>query len=294
MAKALAPLKTKTSREYVLLKKRVVRLLRPQRTAVSVFLSGVHRSGTNSIMAVLERSLDTDVFMEADSRAFDDYIMRDGETIRRLITSSRARCVVIKALHEAHDLNRLMEGFAPARTIWVFRHYADVVNSILSHWPGLRNRLEEIVLHHGEGEWRGKGMSADTRAMLEEHYRPDMNDASANALFWLYRNQLFFDQGLPENPAAYMVRYESIVAQPQPYVRELADVLGIRCNPAMIKVLHAGSVKRAAPPPIDEDVQALCEEMLGRLNAAWERQQARRRGAPDILNPGTRRQGAGP
>src|SRR5688572_22752173 len=41
-----------------------------------VFVAGVHRSGTNMMMDILERSWETDVLHESDSRAFEDNLMR--------------------------------------------------------------------------------------------------------------------------------------------------------------------------------------------------------------------------
>ena len=64
---------------------------------LTLLVAGVQRSGTNMVMDVLERSLETDVYHERDPRAFDNYEMRPLEVIRGLrarsprITSSARR-----------------------------------------------------------------------------------------------------------------------------------------------------------------------------------------------------------
>jgi hypothetical protein len=242
------------------------RLTTSQRTQrLTVFVAGVHRSGTNMMMEVLERSWETDVFNEADPRAFDDYMMRDEATIRELADRSAAPVVVVKALNEAHDLLHLMDVFAPAKAIWMYRSYPDVVNSSLHHWPprgdGRRNKIDAIVMDRTAGEWRGLGMTDETHRMLCEHYRPGLDDASAEGLFWVYRNQLFFDQGLRRDPRVLLVSYEHLVSDEGDYGASLCAFLGISFTRAMRRVPFGESVRKREAPPIDAGIRALCERM---------------------------------
>jgi hypothetical protein len=237
-----------------------------------VFVSGVQRSGTNMVMEVLDRSMETDVFMETDRRAFDHYEMRDISTIRRLVARSGSGRVVIKALLEAHRLAGLMEAFAPAKAIWIFRAYEDMVNSYMANWPGGRNQLDAIVRERTGGNWRANGMTDETLEIVRRHYRPEMNDASALAVFWHYRNQLYFDQGLDRDPRVMLLQYESMVTEPEEYVCGIAQFLGVRPTKAMIGIISPASVRKRPPPDIAPDVRALCEAMYRRLVAVWGRQ----------------------
>ena len=58
----------------------------PQKTVV--FVGGIQRSGTNLMIDVLERSIETDVFHERDRRAFQDFQMRPPEVIRHLLDAT--------------------------------------------------------------------------------------------------------------------------------------------------------------------------------------------------------------
>jgi hypothetical protein len=93
-----------------------------------IFVAGVQRSGTNMLMDVFEKSLQTDVFHERDRRAFDNYLMRPTSIIRQLYDQSPAPFFVIKALCELQRLESLLKEFAPSKAIWVVRDFEDVVN----------------------------------------------------------------------------------------------------------------------------------------------------------------------
>jgi len=254
--KRLAFLQLKTLRQRVRLESNTEKRV--------IFLSGVPRSGTNITLEVLEHSYDTDVFREGNPRAFRQYEMREEPVIRRLVERSQWSCVVFKALLDGHKIRELMDAFAPAQTVWVFRHFDDVVNSILVHMPGFRNFLDEIVQDPQKGHWRGKGMTQQTHAILRQHYRPKLDDASATALFWFYRNQLFFDQGLDQDPRVGLVRYEALVNEPET-ITALALFCNVSTNPRMFRLLRASSIRKQAEPRIDPQIRALCDDMHGRL-----------------------------
>lgn len=234
------------------------------------FVSGVQRSGTNLVMDILERSWETDVFHESDPRAFDNYIMRDVSVIRRLVEASPSRRVVVKALCEASDLTRLMQLFAPARAIWMYRRYDDMINSNRVAWPGGRNQIDAIVKDRASGGWRGMGMTDETHAVVREHYRPDMNDASALALFWYYRNQLFFDQGFERNDRVMLMQYESLVTDPVKRVASITRFVDVACRPSMSVMISRGSIGKKSPPEIDDRIRTLCDAMLARLDVVWK------------------------
>ncbi len=234
------------------------------------FVSGVQRSGTNLVMDILERGWETDVFHESDPRAFDNYVMRDVPVIRRLVETSPSRRVVVKALCEASDLTRLMDVFAPARAIWMFRHYDDMINSNMVAWPGGRNQIDAIVKDRASGDWRGKGMTDETHAIVREHYHPGMNDASALALFWYYRNQLFFDQGFDRHDRVMLMQYEALVTDPAKHVGGMTRFMDVACRPSMSTMISRGSIGKKFPPVIDDRIRALCDAMLARLDAVWK------------------------
>ena len=233
-----------------------------------IFLAGVHRSGTNMMMRVLERSIDTEVFHESDPRAFDNYMMRGEAELRELIRRSRSRRIVFKSLHEAHKLRELMESFSPSKSIWIYRHFDDVVNSIQARWPGLRNRMDEIITHGESGGWRGLGMTPQTRHRLATCYHQRMNDASITALFWYQRNQLLLEQRLERDKDCLLIDYARLTRTPVHSVNRICKFLDITYSDYMSKLVHARSIGTRRPPPIEPEVRQLCHDLYERLAAA--------------------------
>jgi hypothetical protein len=234
-----------------------------------VFVAGMQRSGTNMMMDVLERSYESDVFQESDRRAFDNYKMRDRAVIHSLAEQSPAPVFIIKSLCELQELSSLMGEFAPAKALWMMRHYEDVVNSMLVSFRNQARQVQRIVENRGDdGWWLGRGMSETTYALLEKLVHPNMNDASAAALQWYIRNILFFEQGLNSDPRTMPVGYESLVSNPQEQFKRVFVFLGLQYSPRVVSNVFANSVRRRRPPDIEPQVRAVCEELNERITRA--------------------------
>lgn len=234
----------------------------------AIFLSGMMRSGTNMTMDVLERSLYTDVFHERDPRAFDDYMMREPAVIHRLIDRSHAPRVVVKALLEAHRLDGLLTEFAPARAIWVYRNLDDSISSQLKSFGSPLKPLGRMATNPEEWDnWRTEGLTSNIRAVLDRHYREDMNDTSAAALFWLVRNLSFFEQKLETRNDIYVMRYEDGVIKPEPAFTALFEWLGIPFDRAFVGDIFATSTGKRRLDDVDGGIRAACDEVTARFDA---------------------------
>lgn len=241
-------------------------------TPLTVLVPGVQRSGTNMMMEVLEQSLETQVFHESDPRAFDGYYLRPLPRLLDLRAKCRAPYFVLKALLDSHMTAELMSYLAPAKAIWIYRDFRDMVNSNMVSWPGGRNQIEDLMTDPFKTGYRARGMTAATLATVRAHYRPDLPDAGAIALFWYYRNQLFFDQGFDRDSRVLLLRYEDIVTQPSATLRGACAFLGLDYSARMARQIHARSIGRRPPPAIDPGITALCEEMMARFDAVFEAQ----------------------
>lgn len=261
----LRPLRQRFSRAWLLGGKRLVQrgrhLLGAEQARRHVFVAGVQRSGTNMMMDVLEKSYETDVYHERDPRAFDNYQMRERPVIHRLAERSPAPVFIIKALCELQDLRTLMAEFPPAQTVWVMRHYEDVVNSMLVSFRNQAKQVRRIVEQRSDGWWLGRGMSDATYQTLCRLAPPELDDANAAALQWYLRNQLFFDQGFDRDPRVLAVKYENLVSDPQRQFRHIFAFLGLNYTPRVAASVFASSVRRRAAPPLWPEVRALCEEL---------------------------------
>ncbi|RMD61515.1 MAG: sulfotransferase family protein [Alphaproteobacteria bacterium] len=271
MSKILERAARRLERDSTLIAKRAVQALRPARRGrdgkTVLFVSGVQRSGTEMMMQVLERSFETDMFHESDARAFADYQMRERAVIHRLVDESRAPVVVIKALCEAQELRSLLDEFAPAKALWAVRRYEDMINSHLRKWTGCPQTIGDIVADRNAAAWRGRGMSDETHALVSRYYHPDMTPASAVALFWVFRNRLFFEQGFDTDERVLVVRYEPLVRDPIAGFGRIFEFAGLKFSPRFVHDVHAGSIGKQRPPDIEPAIRELCDEMIARYDA---------------------------
>lgn len=260
------PLMTRVGRQMILPSKRVWRR-RPWQTAqrVYVFIAGMQRSGTNMVMDVLERSFDTDVYHETDPRAFQNFEMREEAVIRKLAVVSPAPFFIIKALCELDKIPALMDSFIPARTLWVLRDMEDVVNSATRSFRNFPAQVGRIAKDRDAAQWRGRGMSNETYEQVRALYHPDMNESTAAALTWYFRNVLFFEHGFDRNDQVLLVPYERLVMRPDLEFRRIFNFLGLSYSPWISRIVFASSIHRRPPPPIEPEVKALCDTLAQRF-----------------------------
>jgi|TARA_B100000315_G_scaffold246004_1_gene272763 hypothetical protein len=234
------------------------------------FVAGVQRSGTNMMMNVIERHPDTYVFKEGDSRAYDEFMMRAIFRIRMLVDETIPTFVIVKALHEAHDLYWMLDFFEGSKVLWMYRDYVDVINSNQRNFDNSRNFIDEIVEDPRRGFWRGLGMTDETLAIIREHYTDDLDNNSAQALFWYYRNQLFFDQNLDKDSRSLLIKYEPFVTNSAKYIDFISEFIGLEPKKDIIRKVHSSSIRKNISPDIRSDVATLCDGMRDRLDAVFE------------------------
>lgn len=231
-----------------------------------VFVAGMQRSGTNMLMETLEWSPYTDVYHETDPRAFDNYEMRPQPDIQALARRSPAPFFVIKALCELDLIRQLMDGFAPAKAVWIVRHYHDSTNSAIRSFGNFVPQLKRLARHKDSDGWRGRGMSDATQELIRRLYHPEMGEASAAALTWYYRNILFFEQALDRDARVALIAYEDLVRDPATRLAALCNFLALPgFSPWMTRFIHAASVRKAPPPALEPQVEAVCAGLMNRF-----------------------------
>lgn len=267
---AVSHIGSRISEESLRLAKGLYRGVLPYRqSSTTVFVGGVQRSGTNMFMELLDRSFATQVFHEHDERALHHSELRESGVLLRLVERSGSPVVAMKALCDLDRFRALLDEFEPAKGFWLVRDYPDVVNSHLALWRKMPFFLGEVLRDPhagGEAGWRGRGLSPEAREILQRHYHPDMDNATACALFWYLRNTLLFDQHLQDDDRVAIVRYEDIVADPANVVPRLWAFAGVPYREWSIRPVSAGSIRKKPAPDIEPSVRELCDGLQQRLH----------------------------
>ncbi len=252
-------------RKYKALRQRMG--IRPPRT--HVFVAGMQRSGTNMLMEVLEWNRHTDVYHETDRRAFDDrYLMRDAGIIHGLAAASPAPFFIIKCLGELDRLAGLLDDFAPARAVWIVRHYHDSSRSAVRSFANFVPQMRRLAADKEADLWRGRGMSEATQRLLQQVVELSPSELDGAAMMWYYRNVLFFEQGLDRDPRVALLRYEDWVREPERKLQNLCRFLELPdCGPWMTRYIHDASVRKTQPPNLLPEVESVCAQLMSRFDA---------------------------
>ncbi len=75
-------------------------------------------------------------------------------------------------------------------------------------------------------------------------------------------------QELERHPRVRLVNYEELVQDPRRWVEEIYGELGLDFVPEYASHINARSVGKRPFPEINPEVEALCDELLRRLQAA--------------------------
>lgn len=237
----------------------------PATQTQSLIVAGCQRSGTNMVMNMLERHSQTKVYHERDTRAYEDYVMRDLSIIESLHAQCKAERFVVKALCELHMLAEIRNCLKPARLIWVVRSWPDVANSMIRSFSGFRDHLGNIAKDRHSAGWRGLGMSNETLAVVREVDARSPDEISSAALQWYFRNILLFENALDQDGDVYILNYEKLVSHPETCIRSICDFVGIDYEPRMLGNISPRSIGKNNSPMVDTRVAQVCDDLQQRL-----------------------------
>jgi hypothetical protein len=236
-----------------------------------VFLVGCGRSGTSMVVWQLERLWQVTLYNEDHPLAFDNWRLRDLDTIERLVRESPSPLIVFKPILNTHQSCQFLERFPNGRVIFAFRHYKDVIPSSIKKF-GADSRIRHVDdwMRTDFAEFASVPPPAKTKEAIRSLYNPPLNPETGEALYWLFYNRLYFDLGLDADPRVYLQQYEATVIEPVEQLRRLCAFLEIPFQPWMVQGIFRSSVKRDRELPIDQQVRAACDVLYERLCEAAE------------------------
>lgn len=240
-----------------------------------MFIFGEMRSGTDMLLDAIARHPASEYFNESDDEAFVDYELLPLDGIERLIDRSRAQVVAFKPIADSHSARQILDRFAIAKALWIYRRYPDAVNSALKLFKQ-HNEYIRIILEEPEtARWRARNLGEETLALLRRLYAQGLSEASARSLIWYMRNNLYFEQALDSEPRALLLKYEHLVANPNAVFRWVADFLDLPFHPAMGNRVFRSSVNKEPGHEIEPEIEDLCEGLQHQLDVRFEAFKAR-------------------
>jgi hypothetical protein len=233
-----------------------------------VFIVGLQRSGTTMVMDIFHLHPETEVFDEArDSRGFFDFRLRDPQTVRQIIGESRYRFPCFKIIADSHILPSILDGLSHPKVLWMYREPGPNAASRLAKFPNGTAAIRAVCEDRPGGGWFAEGVTPSMRRTLHGLDRSQFTDFDYACLVWWARNQLYFELDLASDPRVRLLRYETLVAQPESTMRALCDWMGMGWSQTSMRFVHARSMKKANLPRLDAQVELLCQDTLARLDA---------------------------
>lgn len=243
----------------------------PDGLSCPVFLVGSQRSGTNMTVKNLARSWEIELYNESNPKAFRDYHLLNPGVIAQLVEASHARVVVFKPILDTYRAHHLLEQFPQARVLFIFRHFDDVVNSMLRvfYKDPAQNYLKKWIESGCEPQKRFRAVDrpvpVETLTLLQDAFRRELDESSFTALYWYLQSCFYFDLELDCDPRVKLINYESLVRHPASGFENICDFIGIRYTPDMHEHVHDLSLRKHEPPQIDPAVREACQNLWERL-----------------------------
>jgi hypothetical protein len=200
------------------------------------------------------------------------YRLKPYEEIEQIVAKEKAPLLILKTLRENQQANSFLNHFSGSRVIWIYRNYWDVANSSLIKW-GERDGIQiltSILNDNASNHWGSESMSDNTRAIVQTYFREDMSPVDAIVLYWYTRNILFFELNLDKNPNVFLCKYEKLVTEPDQVMRQIYRFLDYSYpGDHVVRQIHQKSVNRGKHIQISQEIEALCDDLLHRLDNVY-------------------------
>ncbi len=236
--------------------------IRPEKElADTLLLCGMPHSGADILGQVLAKSWDTQVFRETNKVAFENYHIKSLANIRGLRYCSRAKVFVLENLCDIHLLPQLGSHLRPAKIIWIYRSFQEVVYELEHRYQTPYKELVGSLVCPGTGESPPVDQPKNHLIRL---INPRLNNTSLFAVKWFFRNQLFFDLGLDKLESVLLVNYQHLCSGTEPELYRITKFCGI--SGAKMKEPRKTKSPRIDPLILDPEVRGLCFSLQSRLD----------------------------
>jgi hypothetical protein len=238
-----------------------------------LMIMGCQRSGTTLMQEILQRDTRSKVYGEFSKLSDQDrefhLRLNPLDSMRKTIDTERAGLIVLKPLVESQNAVKLLDAFENAKVLWMYRDYRDTaVSNINMFGRGAGIYDLQRIIDNRDGNWRAEGLSAELRALVSENFSPEMDSHEAAALFWFVRNSWLFELKLETNPRVMICRYRDLVTAPVAAMARIYDFIGYEFpGERILPPIHRDSTGQGASLEFSTDVERLCRDLLGRIDA---------------------------
>lgn len=245
---------------------------------IVLFVVGCQRSGTDMVIAILDRDLKARTFPEMSKLTSQDQPaqlrLNPLAEVKRELNKVPAPLIALKPLVESQNVLKLIDYFRPAKAIWLYRNYQAVSASHIKRWGG-HNSVHDLkyIVDRTPDNWRTENISDELHEIVARNFSLAMDVYDAAALVWYVRNSHYFTLNLAANPDVTICRYEDLVQQPADVMRSVYDFIGLKYpGDHIVSIVHSNVVNRGHNLTLSPEIKSLCEGLQAQLDQAWNAQ----------------------
>lgn len=237
----------------------------------AIFIVGCQRSGTTMFIRVLNHCAQIEVYGEGNKAAFGEGSrVRSEATLRSLIHNSRKPIVVFKPINDSQNTDRLLQINPNAKAVWIYRHFHDVVNSMVRLWGDVQktsvHRIATGTYKGPGGQALGERISATNLTLARKLDERGLSPNDAAAFIWFLRNSIYFDLKLDVNSDVLLCNYEDMITRPEWYFERVFYFIGGEFSPTYVADILSPSINKKDAPVLDPQVAGLCEGLMKRID----------------------------
>jgi len=109
-------------------------------------------------------------------------------------------------------------------------------------------------------------MSEQTHRIVRDLVSDELDDTTASALQWYFRNILFFEQEFDRDERVLLVSYERLVREPREGFERIFQFSGIDYSSYLSRKVSPRSIGKNPEPAVAPAVLEICDDLLKRFS----------------------------
>nr|WP_321416295.1 sulfotransferase [uncultured Desulfobacter sp.] len=261
--------KEKIESRILLIIKKIVHLFGKRKSSViPIFIMGYGRSGSTMLFKIFDRDIRLSAFGENHPAVAEKFIL-NYDLLQKTVKNSKTKIIVCKPILNSFEIKKLISKYPNGIYIWLVRDFQDVVSSAIKKFGNLvAEHLKDYILYESGENWISNGLSNETKIRIQNISKSNHLDSEDwMALVWWAVNSTIFNEELYKLSNLFVVRYEDLVSNPTPFLKNVYRRTGISYHNYLGKYVHKKSVGKGKQLKLNKNVFELCTDLNTKIEA---------------------------
>ncbi|RDH83781.1 MAG: hypothetical protein DIZ80_06485 [endosymbiont of Galathealinum brachiosum] len=234
-----------------------------------IFIFGCQRSGTTIIQNIISLDPSVKYHGEGDEPYFYDvstekhHRLKPQQDVDRILNNELFNYMAIKPLYESQHANNLLKQYSNSKSVWMFRHYQDVIDSHLHYYKYNSHDYIKPFFDKNIKNWLNESIPKDINEFIQQFKLEELSDADAYGLFWIVRNSIYWD--IKDNKNVILINYEKLVSQPDVEISKTCKFLNLPYYSFYCNAIRSNAVSKKVNFTLQDSIKEKCEDIYNRL-----------------------------